>query len=276
MSSENGIKINKNQRRWHKYGKLIIGIAIAAAAAIVAICVGVSVAGGKKAQHTADANVTENASQPVTDESGNVIESESSSEAPKENGVLKLTGDPAKEEFAQAAAFDKSVFMGDVFVNELSKYGLIDEYYIWSSNYFTTDKADEYVSDVAELKPEKVFLMFGFDDSASRKAGETVGLYEKLIKDLKEALPETKVYMISELPVSKEFDEEEGEITQAVLDEVNSGMEKKASDLGVTYIDAATVFKSGDNIGADYTSDGYHIKEEYYPFVLNGIAKLIK
>lgn len=275
MSSENGIKINKNQRRWHKYGKLIIGLAIAAAAAIVAICVGVSVAGGKKDQHTADAGTTESASRPVTDENGNAVESESSSEVTAE-GTLALSGEPSKEEFTQADAFKNSVFMGDVFVNELSKYGLIDEYYIWSSNYFTTDKADEYVSDVAELKPEKVFLMFGFDDSASRKAGETVGLYEKLIKDLKEALPETKVYMISELPVSKEFDEEEGEITQAVLDEVNTGMEKKASELGVTYIDAASVFKSGDNIGADYTSDGYHIKEEYYPFVLNGIAKLIK
>lgn len=275
MSSENGIKINKNQRRWHKYGKLIIGLAIAAAAAIVAICVGVSVAGGKKDQHTADAGTTESASQPVTDENGNAVESESSSEATAE-GTLALSGEPSKEEFTQADAFKNSVFMGDVFVNELSKYGLIDEYYIWSSNYFTTDKADEYVSDVAELKPEKVFLMFGFDDSASRKAGETVGLYEKLIKDLKEALPETKVYMISELPVSKEFDEEEGEITQAVLDEVNSGMEKKASELGVTYIDVATAFKSDGNIGSEYTSDGYHIKEEYYPFVLNGIAKLIQ
>ena len=275
MSSEK-VKINKNQRRWHKYGKLIIGLSIAAAAIIVAICVGVAAAGGKNTQHTADAGTAESTSQSVTDESGNVIESESTTEAPKENGVLKLAGDPAKEEFTQSAAYEKSVFMGDVFVNGLSKYGLIDEYYIWSSNYFTTDKAEGYVKDVAELKPEKVFLMFGFDDSASKKSAETVSQYEKVVKDIKKALPETKVYLISEMPVSKEFDKEEGEITQAVLDEVNSGMEKKASEMGVTYIDAATAFKSGDNIGADYTSDGYHIKEEYYPFVMNGIAKLIQ
>ena len=58
MSSEK-VKINKNQRRWHKYGKLIIGLSIAAAAIIVAICVGVAAAGGKNTQHTADAGTAE-------------------------------------------------------------------------------------------------------------------------------------------------------------------------------------------------------------------------
>ena len=275
MSSEK-VKINKNQRRWHKYGKFIIGLSIAAAVIIVAICIGVAATGGKKEQHAADAGATESAAQSVTDEGGNAVESESATEAPKENEVLKLAGNPAKEKFTQAAAYEKSVFMGDVFVNGFSEYGLIDEYYIWSSNFFTTDKAEGYVKDVAELKPEKVFLMFGFDDSSSKKSAETISQYEKVIKDIKAALPDTKIYLISELPVSKEFDKEEGEITQAVLDEVNSGMEKKASELGVTYIDVATAFKSDGNIGSEYTSDGYHIKEEYYPFVLNGIAKLIQ
>lgn len=275
MSSEK-VKINKNQRRWHKYGKLIIGISIAAAAVIVAICIGVAASGGKKEQHTADTGATESTAQSVINESGNAIESENATEAPKENEVLKLAGEPVKEEFTQATAFEKSVFMGDVFVNGFSEYGLIDENYIWSSNYFTTDKAEKYVKEVAELKPEKVFLMFGFDDSASKKSAETISQYEKVVKGIKEALPETKVYLISEMPVSKEFDKEEGEISQAVLDEVNSGMEKKAAELGVTYIDVATAFKSEGNIGSDYTSDGYHIKEEYYPFVMNGIAKLIQ
>ena len=273
MSSE--IKINRNQRRWHKYGKLIIGLAIAAAAAIIIGCIAGAAAGGKKDQQVADNKPTESVSETVTDENGNPVTTEAVTEEQKATGAHSLKGTPEKQEYTSASAYENSVFMGDVFVRQLASYGLIDEYYIWSSNYFTTDKAINYVNEVAELKPEKLFLMFGFDDSSAKKSEVTIADYEKLIADLKGALPEAKIYLISETPVSKEFDEEEGEITQKVLDEVNSGMEKKASELGVTYINAADVFKSGSNINDDYTTDGYHIKEELYPFVLNGIAEVI-
>ncbi len=273
MSSE--IKINRNQRRWYKYGKLIIGLAIAAAAAIIIGCIIAAAAGGKGKQQVADGQQTESVSETVTDENGNVVTTEAATESQVSGSTLALKGEPVAEEFTQAAAYKNSVFVGDIFVNDLLKYGLIDEYYIWTSNYFTLEKAANYVNDVAELKPEKLFLMFGFDDSAEASSDETAAAYEKLVKSVKEVLPETKIYLISELPVSKSFDEEDGNITQAVLDEVNSKMEKKASELGVTYINAADVFKDGTNIKDGYTNDGYHIKEEYHPFVLNGIAGLI-
>ncbi len=274
MSSE--IKINRNQRRWHKYGKLIIGLAIAAAAVIVIICIAVAATGNKGGSQTVAQSETATSEEVITDSNGNTITSEDVTE-PAKTSVKTVSGKPAATEFAAKSAFEKSVFMGDVFINTLSQYDYIDDYYIWTSNSFSTQKADGYVKDAAELKPEKIYLMFGFDDAGLFTFDESVKNYEKLIADIKTALPTTQIYLISELPVTKEFDSEPGDINQDALDAINDQMQERASALGVTYIDVATAFKSGKNIADEYaTPDGYHIKETYYPFVLNNIAELTR
>ena len=77
------------------------------------------------------------------------------------------------------------------------------------------------------------------------------------------------------MPISEDYDSNGGDyVTQADIDEINALVKKGATALGIGYIEVDTSLKDGEYLSEDFTNDGSHIKKEYYPFVLNGIASV--
>ncbi len=287
--TDTGIRINRSQRRWNKYGKhILIGAAIAAAIIIIA-AVAANAGGSKK---KSDTEMTAN-----TDANGTHISEETQgsgaegSEAAEGSGTTEgaesstkkstaLTGTPEEEEYTSSDAFEKSAFVGDVFVYGLDEYGYLDSDRIFTDGFYTAKKAVDNVSDVAALQPDKVFVMFGFDDLnadesvTAEEVSDSIGDYLKALSD---EMEDKDIYLLSALPITEEHNDNGGDyVTQDNLNEINDALKKRASRLGVTFIDIADVFKDGDYMSPDYTGDGYHLSKAYYPYVLNGIAKIAK
>lgn len=283
--TDTGIRINRSQRRWNKYGKhILIGAAIAAAIiAIIAVAANAGAARDKKVSQEATANTDADGTH-VSEETQAEGSGETNAEQASESGSsaksTALTGTPKEEEFTSSDAFEKSVFVGDVFVHGIGEYDFIDSDRVFTDSFYTAAKAGEDISSVAKTEPDKVFVMFGFDDlnsdenATAESVSDSIGDY---VKDLKDELGETQVYLLSALPITEEHNDAGGDyVTQDNLNKINEALKKRASRLGVTYIDMADVFKDGDYMSSDYTGDGYHLSKGYYPFVLNGIAGIVK
>ncbi len=277
MESNNGIKLNRRQRKWNKFGKYLV----IAGAAAVAVCItfflirgGVNLPINKK-ESVANSSETNQSSETNTSKERTDNTSNTSSAQD-----LKLAGPLKLETFTSAETFKNSVFMGDTFINGLDDYNFIDEYYLFQASFFPSTSAIKYVSDVKEMNPSKVFVMLGTDDAnmnTNVNASDVAENVTKVLSDLKSALPDAKIYAISETPITKEYEESgNAYYTQKTLDEINKIVAENSKNLGITYIDISDAFKVNGYLNEEYTSDGYHINQEYYPYVLNGIANLIK
>lgn len=274
MESNSGIKLNRRQRKWNKFGKYLV---IAGAAVIVAVSV-FFVTRPKVTDKIEDGKTRESSAETTANSSAG-----QSSESQTDTGSgasLTLSGPIQVETFTSADSFKDAVFVGDIFVNGLDDYGLIDEYYLFQSNFFPSTNAVNYVSDVVAMNPSKVFVMLGTDDANISESISTYDVAEnvtKVVSDLKAALPNAQIYAISETPITLEYEEMgEAYYKQKTLDEINKGVADNCKKLGVSYINIADAFKTNGYLNDEYTTDGYHINQEYYPYVLNGIANLIK
>ena len=299
--TDTGIRINRGQRRWHKYGSKILAACIAAAAIIAIIAIAASVGrGGTSAPgNTASGggassgNSGESAAAVTTASSnGETSEGTSSAEGTGEStettttassGSVKggaLTGEPAIEEFTSDAFYEDAAFIGDVFVYGIDEYEYVPSSNLYSATFMTAAKAKDLTEDISAGKPAKILVMLGFDDdnlAEDRTAQASADSIIELLKALKESNPNAQIYAVSELPVSEAY-ENSGEdyIIQSDLDEINSLVKKAAEAEGMGYIDVAEVLKEGNYLSTEYTNDGCHVKKEYYPFILNGIAKTAK
>ena len=291
---DKGIRINRSQRRWHRYGNKILAICIAAAAAIAIIAIAANI--GKGNSGSAPGGNTNGSGNEVTQAvastssvgetekestGGSTVESETTENASAgsvESGVL--SGEVKEEEFTSKSFYDNTALIGDIFVYGVDEYDFIDSSNLYSATFMTASKAMDLVEDVSSSKPGKIFVMLGFDDdnlAEDRSPEVSADSILELLKELKNSNPSAKIYAVSEIPVSRDYDENGGDyVTQKDLDEINELVKKGAEASGIGYIDVATVLKDGNYLSNDYSNDGCHIKKEYYPFILNGIAAAAK
>lgn len=293
---DKGIRINRGQRRWRRYGSKILAACIAAAAiiAIIAIAAGIGKGNAKSGSDTAagtssagsGSNVADSetsASEDAQKDSGSSLETENTSEKETSSGNSKggaLSGEPEEEEFTSGEYYDNAVFVGDMFVYGIDEYGYLDSSRLFSASFMTASKAMDLTEDISALKPAKIFVMLGFDDdnmSEDRTAQESADSIIALLQELKDNNPSANIYAVSEIPVSEEYESSGADyISQKDLDGINDLVKKGAEAAGIGYINVSDVLKDGDYLSMDYSNDGCHVKKDYYPFILNGIAETAK
>ena len=142
----------------------------------------------------------------------------------------------------------------------------------------TSDKLSGYMDEFVSNSPDSVYIMVGINDlNYGSRSVEDIYNYEKsFIEELKSKLPDTDVYVLSVLPISKRF-ESSSKVKQTNIDALNNMFSENASSLGITYIDVASAYKDGTGyFGSSYTDSGYNLKSGYYAFMLNGIAGVVK
>ena len=133
---------------------------------------------------------------------------------------------------------------------------------------------------VFELEPCKVFINIGTND-ISRPGYTREKLYEnykKILLQIRERLPETKIYILSYYPVNREVPWIDAELlknmfgarTNAELIAVNEGLRAMAAELNCTYIDVFDCLLDEEgNQRIEYTIDGMHMFANGYKVVLD-------
>lgn len=286
------IQLNRKLRAWNKYKKYIIWLALIV---ILACSAGIAlkISNGKKIKEDEDSatkqpqtiamgDSTEYFTEKETgdgNEKPSQGETESATKATATGSTHDITGPVTVEEFTAADSYKNAVFVGDAFVSGVSYYRYLPEAQVVSDLSMSCENISKNMDKITALKPSAIYLMIGLNDlnygtKTPEKISEEIA---DVVKQFKSALPSVEVKVLSVLPISSAFEEKTTvEVTQKNIDALNLLLNKNASTMGVSYIDCSTVFKAASTgyFSTDYTASGYNIKQEYYPFLLNAIAKI--
>ena len=127
---------------------------------------------------------------------------------------------------------------------------------------------NNHVSRAVEIGPQVLFLAYGLNDikAASGDAQLFGAAYRRVLEELKESLPDTKIYVNSILPVTKEVVEEDG--LYGNIPDYNRKLMEICEEEGVTFLDNGSLVKD-----EYYTEDGIHMASEYYGEWVNHMAE---
>lgn len=133
-----------------------------------------------------------------------------------------------------------------------------------------------------ELEPSKVFINIGTNDISAPDYKREV-LFEKyadVLGQIKERLPECKVYVLAYYPVNrteKFHTEWFGARTNEELEIVNGMLPAFAAKFGYEFIDLFTPLRGPDgNLPAEITMDGMHMYPDGYKPVLDILLPYMK
>jgi lysophospholipase L1-like esterase len=169
------------------------------------------------------------------------------------------------------------VFLGDSITDFFRLNEFFPEVYVINRGISgdTTDGVLRRLPEsVYELSPSKVFLMIGTNDLANKKSVEYISEnIKKIISEIKENSPQTKIYLQSVYPVSLLKDKKikrfiVGKRNNDDISRLNSILKTMADEMEITYIDVYNhlVDESG-NIKTEYTVEGLHLTIQGYSVV---------
>ncbi|UCH65615.1 MAG: hypothetical protein JSW63_00335 [Ignavibacterium sp.] len=123
------------------------------------------------------------------------------------------------------------------------------------------------LKEVTESNPEKVFIMIGVNDLSKGKSQEYIlKNYQRIIDEILNDSPETKIYIQSILPVNDEFDyfKNHTNKTDSILS-LNTSLKTMADERGLIYIDLFSSFINEKlKLNEEYTFDGLHLNGQGY------------
>lgn len=304
---KNEIKLNKKMRMWNKYKNLVyvcVGV-VAAVVVCIAAYKGITgssdntdkksaaqttVAGNNTTQSTQSQNITQQTTIQNTTVAGNAAQTTiagntqqtTMANATQAAGVTPLTlaGPAQAQEYTSRDYYNGSIFIGDSIIDGIAYYNYIDSAQIYADGNNTTDKTEKYLDDIIKLTPARVFIMVGLNDAnyGTRSAQTIAENIMAIASQIKTASPNTNVCVLSLLPITQEFEAKANvNAKQSALDEINNIVMAACPSNSVTYVDVATAFKDASGyMNPQYTGNGSNIYNEYYPFLLNGIAGVVK
>jgi lysophospholipase L1-like esterase len=169
------------------------------------------------------------------------------------------------------------VFLGDSITDFFRLNEFFPEVYVINRGISgdTTDGVLRRLPEsIYELSPSKVFLMIGTNDLANKKSVEYISEnIKKIISEIKENSPQTKIYLQSVYPVSLLKDKKikrfiVGKRNNDDISRLNSILKTMADEMEITYIDVYNhlVDESG-NIKTEYTVEGLHLTIQGYSVV---------
>ena len=127
--------------------------------------------------------------------------------------------------------------------------------------------AADRLDTVINQNPDKIFIMIGINDIRQQIASEdTMVHYGRIIDTLQDALPASRIYLQSVLPVSSSTG-----IDNTKVQALNEKIKELAEANSLTYIDLYNKLVTDDN-DFTYTRDGVHPTGEGYRIWMEAIS----
>ncbi|WHH58567.1 GDSL-type esterase/lipase family protein [Petroclostridium sp. X23] len=170
------------------------------------------------------------------------------------------------------AQFKNSVFMGDSITEGFAVNEILPNESVMAGAGATAGYIyEEYIDDLAEKKPDNVFIMLGSDDMLM-PVDDPKALFEsdltKLINKIKEEVPNAKIYLQSIAPVTQEALKQEPRYER--IEEYNELLKELTGKLSINYVDIGALAKENHNLFAE---DGVHFKKEFYQLWLKKLSE---
>ena len=214
---------------------------------------------------------------PESSSSESSSQPESSSEP--ESSAVEFGSPVPESDRVTSAYFDDAIFIGDSLTTGIQLYNILPDTTVLAAvgvgldNIYTmeavgTEGNKQTILEAADqLQPSKIYVMLGINGLKGLGADQTVESYRKLVEHLKQAHPDSIIYVQSFMPINEEkFKANYGyDLTNAEIDECNKKLMAMAGEEQVYYVDVASAIKdSTGGLPAEFTTDGLHFKGEYY------------
>jgi lysophospholipase L1-like esterase len=129
----------------------------------------------------------------------------------------------------------------------------------------TTERILHRLDTVLQSKPKQIFLMIGINDlmNDGKSVTATLEQYKKILCELKEKTPNTKVFVQSVLPVNNKiylYWQDNNNVLK-----LNFGLKNLTKEFNYEYIDIFYLLLDSENqLDAQYTVDGLHLNGQAY------------
>lgn len=203
-----------------------------------------------------------------------------------ESHVLLLSEDNIQNElkamFRKQHAMAKNackegMYVGDSLTEGLSLYGYVPKKQVIAKSGIMVQMMRTHIDDIVKDRSSVIFFMLGMNDLNHEylTISQSVKEYETLLKEVRNTLPASDLYVQSLLPVTSKY-EKKNRITNKRINEYNKSLQKmvrKLEDKRIHYIDLSAKYKTKKGkLSKDKTLDGYHLTKEAYKVWLNEIV----
>lgn len=177
------------------------------------------------------------------------------------------------------------VMLGDSITDfyDLDKYYGSDELMVNSgiNGNKTQDVINDIRNRVYSYNPSKIFLLLGVNDILYNDASpETVlSQIDEIVKEIKEKLPNTKIYIESIYPVNDDWRNDhdyrvkESTIVNNTIVETNELLKEYCSNNKIKYIDVYSSLLENNELNREYSDDGLHPNDNGYEVVTKILKK---
>jgi lysophospholipase L1-like esterase len=141
----------------------------------------------------------------------------------------------------------------------------------------TTEGILNRIDQLAQSKPQKIFIMIGINDLFGNVDKNTILTnYQKIIKVITDNSPKTKIYIESILPFNSEIDKTNRKINNQDISNLDNNLKNLSNNSNIFYIDLYSLFlDSSGQLNPQYTLDGIHLNGKGYIIWKNGISQYI-
>lgn len=170
--------------------------------------------------------------------------------------------------------FANCLILGDSITQGLTVYEYLDQAHVNAQKGVGVVSPEEsglsgILPQVVSASPQKLFIALGMNDTIAARADGDVfrDAYKAVLDELKEALPNTQIYVNSILPVSQAAVQSDERF--ACVPQFNEKLKELCESEKVGFIDNTELVKE-----EYYESDGRHMSNDYYPEWLDHMAEV--
>lgn len=173
------------------------------------------------------------------------------------------------EEESYQSIFQDSVFLGDSITEGLSFHDVLDEANVIAGAGKTAEisMAMKDVKDIASRNPKRVFIQLGSDDilwPTDEPIPYSLSHYAKLIRSIKDELPNASITLLSVTPVTPEAEKKEPRYKQ--IGDYNQELQELTLSEQVGFVDLSPIFNNTQGL---HDTDGIHFKAQFYTLLLD-------
>ncbi len=181
-----------------------------------------------------------------------------------ENNIKKQIEDTIKKiekgKLTYRELFSDVYVCGDSLVAGLSSFGLVNGNHLMARVSANLKDLRENLPRIKRAKPKILILHYGINHISSKKGKDEqfANNYRKLIKQIKESCPKTRIIISLLFPVDTNIAKD---VRFTAVDRFNKALKKMCEEEGIEYLDNSSLAKQC----SEYTKgDGIHMERDFY------------
>ncbi len=174
--------------------------------------------------------------------------------------IKKILKDLKDGKTTYRKVFRNVYIVGDSLMNGLEAYNILNSNHLITQVSASLYHLDGNVNRIIRMNPPVIILHYGVNMIATgdRYLNNFISMYTRIIKELKKALPDTRIIISGIFPVDRSVASAK---RFGRIGAYNKALEKMCKDLEVEYLNSASVLKAHPEC---YGGDGIHLSRAFY------------